>query len=72
MMKIMMEEMITWKKIIKKVTGGGTGRYTLVQEELWSFQTQPYFQISFTKNVLKKQKIIEKSPFGKIRIELIF
>ena len=27
MMKIMMEEMITWKKIIKKVTGGG--RYTL-------------------------------------------
>ena len=23
MMKIMMEEMITWKKIIKKVTGGG-------------------------------------------------
>ena len=62
MMKIMMEEMITWKKIIKKVTGGGTGRYTLVQEELWSFQTQPYFQISFTKNMLEKQKIIEKFP----------
>ena len=56
------EEMITWKKIIKKVTGGSTARYTLVQEELWSFQTQPYFQISFTKNVLKKQKIIEKFP----------
>ena len=23
------EEMITWKKIIKKVTGGSTARYTL-------------------------------------------